>query len=67
MDSLENQGVLLAASRDATELPRSSKTEMARRIWDAVLEGRVLAKGGQRPARRSRLGCETIVKQGGFY
>ncbi len=46
MDSLENQGVLLAASGDAVELPRSSKADMAARIWDAVLEGRALAKAG---------------------
>ena len=46
IDSVENQGVLLAASGDAVELPRSSKIEMAGRIWDAVLAGRALARAG---------------------
>ncbi len=35
-DSDENQGLLLSASGEVVELPRSSKREMARRILDAV-------------------------------
>jgi len=37
MDSDENQGWLLTAGGKVTELPRSSKREMARRIIDGVL------------------------------
>ena len=46
IDSLQNQGVLLPSSGDPIELARSSKLEMASRIWDAVLASRPLAKAG---------------------
>jgi phosphopantothenoylcysteine decarboxylase/phosphopantothenate--cysteine ligase len=35
-DSDENQGLLLTAAGETVELPRSSKREMSRRIFDAV-------------------------------
>ncbi len=47
IDSDENQGWLLSATGDVTELPRSSKREMARRILDrAVAARRVVASAG---------------------
>jgi len=39
IDSDENQGVLLSASGESVELPRSSKREMARMILDRVARG----------------------------
>ena len=41
-DSEMNQGLLLAANGEAIELPRSSKREMARRIFDRALQLRPL-------------------------
>ena len=41
-DSDMNQGLLLAANGEAIELPRSSKREMARRIFDRALQVRPL-------------------------
>ena len=43
-DSEENQGVILSATGDAIELPRSSKRQMAQRILDYVLQQRPLLK-----------------------
>ena len=41
-DSDMNQGLLLAANGEAIELPRSSKRDMARRIFDRALQVRPL-------------------------
>ena len=43
-DSDENQGVILSATGDTIELPRSSKRQMAQRILDYVLQQRPLLK-----------------------
>ena len=43
-DSEENQGVLLSATGETIELPRSSKRQMAERIIDSALQLRPLLK-----------------------